>query len=317
MSSSMTPAPIKPGPIAVIGASGLLGREIVASLRRAGYPVLGTAFSRSGLDMVALDFTLAGAVQAFLSAQRPAYVVIVAGEKRTDVCAREPARAYALNVEAPARIAHGAAALGARVLYISTDYVFDGSAPPYLPNSPTHPLNAYGLSKRDGEQAVLAAGPGMAVLRLPLLFGPGALNESSVTAMLAQARPGQPIAADHSAIRYPTYTRDVAAVCRQIIETWSAGAALDGIHHWSASIPCTKYALSVRLGRCVGLPPELFVPTLPAVDDVARPHDCHLDTGSLTALGIGAETSLDLALQQVLAPHAAVLTALAQAYRPA
>jgi dTDP-4-dehydrorhamnose reductase len=302
------------GAVLVIGASGLLGRQIAAYLRRAGYLTVGTAQRRVGATDLALDMALPGAAEALLQSLRPRFVLIVAGEKRTDVCERDPARAWALNVDAPGRIARTAAMLGARVLYISTDYVFDGTRPPYFPQSTTHPLNAYGRSKREGESAVLAAGHGMAVLRLPLLFGPGDLSESSVTAVLAQDHGGAQIAADDWAIRYPTFTCDVGAVCLQIVERWAAGAVLDGIHHWSASVPCTKYALSVRLAHWAGLPPGLFVPTQPDKDAVARPRDCHLDVTSLRDLGIGVETPLDRALQAVLKPHAPALARLAKAY---
>jgi dTDP-4-dehydrorhamnose reductase len=308
-----------PGPLAVIGASGLLGREILRDLKLAGAEVMGTALRRAGDGCTLLDIQDAVAVEQFLDAFRPAVVVIAAGEKRADVCEHDPVRARALNLTAPAFIARRVAAYGGRTLYISTDYVFDGNAAPYFPHSVPEPINAYGLSKREGELAVLNAGSGSAVLRLPLLFGPtGDLSESAVTSVLLPGDAGGvnrganriPIPVDNWAIRYPTLTADVASVCRQIIEQWLEGTDLSGIHHWSGSDAYTKYALSCELAALAQLPETAFIPSMPGPADVPRPYNCHLDTSSLTRLGIRAATPLRQALADVVQPHLRQLAAL-------
>jgi len=300
-----SPSPSPPGAIAVIGASGLLGREIFRDLQLVfGDVVIGTARRRAAERYTSLDILDSVAVEQFLAVTRPAIVVIVAGEKRADICERDPLRARALNIEAPALIARCVAAYGGRTLYISTDYVFDGTQAPYRPDSVPTPINAYGLSKREGELAVLGAGSGTAVLRLPLLFGPsGDLSESAVTNVLLLTPAGGAMPVDNWAIRYPTLTTDVASVCRQMMTLWLAGTDLSGIHHWSGSDPCTKYALSLQLAAIVQWPDTAFVPAMPGPSDVPRPYNCHLDTASLTRLGIQAATPLALALATVLQPH--------------
>ena len=307
----MTPSPISlpscpaPGAIVVIGASGLLGREIFRDLQQVfGEAVIGTARRRFGARYSSLDILDSVAVEQFLSAHRPAVVVIVAGEKRADICERDPLRALALNIAAPALIARCVATYGGRTLYISTDYVFDGTQAPYRPESLPTPINAYGLSKREGELAVLGAGSATAVLRLPLLFGPSDdLSESAVTNVLLPTPSGGAMPVDNWAIRYPTLTTDVASVCRQMITLWLAGTDLSGIHHWSGSDPCTKYALSLQLAAIAHWPNSAFAPSMPGPCDVPRPYNCHLDTASLTRLGIQAATPLALALAAVLQPH--------------
>jgi len=298
--------------IAVIGASGLLGREIFRDLKHAfGDAVIGTALRRAGTAYTQLDIHDNAAVARFLDERRPAAVVIVAGEKRAEICERDPLRARALNVTAPAWIARCVAAYGGRTLYISTDYVFAGSQAPYRTDSTPQPINAYGRSKREGELAVLGAGSGTAVLRLPLLFGPtDDLSESAVTNVLCPTQAAWPIPVDNWAIRYPTLTTDVASVCRQMLELWLTGADLSGIHHWSGSESRTKYALSLQLAALAQLPETLFAPVMPGPSDVPRPYNCHLDTASLTRLGIRAATPLADGLTMVLQPHVSRLAGL-------
>src|SRR6201999_1865851 len=115
----------------------------------------------------------------------PDAVVIAAAERRPDVCEREPLVARALNVDAVSSIGRAARRCGAWVLSISTDYVFDGSNPPYRVDASPAPINAYGRSKLDGEMALAEATDLGCVLRLPLLYGPIVdWQESAVTSLV-------------------------------------------------------------------------------------------------------------------------------------
>ena len=167
----------------VTGASGLLGRAVMQECTRAGHEVIGLAFSRVSGALVKLDLTDAEAIHSLIQRERPDVVINLAAERRPDVVERDPVAVKKLNVDAPAILAQACATLDppAYLLNISTDYVFDGRNPPYFVDSPTHPLNAYGMSKREGEIAVLdAALPGHATnLRLPVLYGETLYNEES------------------------------------------------------------------------------------------------------------------------------------------
>jgi dTDP-4-dehydrorhamnose reductase len=293
--------------IAVIGASGLLGRALVNELaQQTRWQVVATAFSRPGPDTVALDIRDAQAVEQFVEREAPHALVIAAAERRPDVCEHDPALARALNVDAVSTLAAAASRRGAWTLSISTDYVFDGAHPPYRHDSAPAPLNAYGHSKLEGERALTEATDLGCVLRLPLLYGPiASWAESAVTSLVpaiaASASSNCKAAVmDAWAIRYPTFTPDVALVIRQMLERHARGETVRGIVQWSGDEPMTKYEIAVRLAEALRLDAHLSPLSTPA-DATPRPHNCHLASSQLEALGIGRRTPFDTAIRQVLA----------------
>lgn len=294
--------------VAVIGASGLLGRALVDELaRRSGWQVVATAFRRPGPQTITLDIRDEQAVTQFIEREAPDAIVIAAAERRPDVCEHDPALARALNVEAVRTIAAAAKRRGAWVLSISTDYVFDGTHPPYHHDAHPSPLNAYGRSKLEGERALTEATDSGCVLRLPLLYGPIVdWAESAVTSLVpaiaasANASPDtQPAIMDAWAVRYPTFTPDVAFVIRQMLERHARGDAIRGIVQWSGYEPMTKYEIATRLAKVLQLDAQL-TPQHTPTDTTPRPHNCHLDSGQLEKLAIGRRTPFDAAIRQVL-----------------
>jgi dTDP-4-dehydrorhamnose reductase len=292
--------------VALIGASGLLGRAVADELaRRDDWRVVRTAHQRVDKGSVALDLCDTVAVVDFVDRIAPDAIVVAAAERRPDICEREPARARALNVDAVRAIAGASRHHGAWVLSISTDYVFDGKAPPYRCESPPSPLNRYGQSKLDGEHALLDTAELGCVLRLPLLFGPIAnWQESAVTslvpAILASAAPNAtPAVMDAWAIRYPTFTPDVASVIGQMLDHHARGKSICGITQWSGAEPMTKFDIATRLARALRVEAHL-APQFEPSDATPRPRDCHLDSSRLEMLGIGRRSPFDDAIDQVL-----------------
>ncbi|WP_070107543.1 dTDP-4-dehydrorhamnose reductase family protein [Burkholderia plantarii] len=306
--------------LALIGASGLLGRAVAAALApRREWRLVATVRDPHGAParaaarvaglapeaLTPLDLLDARALDRFFAEHRPDAVIVCAAERRPDVCEHDPAAARAINVEALAALAERADALGAWTLAMSTDYVFDGRAAPYRETDPPAPLNAYGRSKVDGEAVLLGASARACVLRLPLLYGPViGWGDSAVTSLVppvvASARPGAaPADMDAWAIRYPTWTPDVAHVIAQLVERHAAGEPVTGLCQWSGDEPMTKHEIATRIGAALGLAPRLNAVTEPR-DATPRPYDCHLDSTRLEALGIGRRTRFDVAIREVL-----------------
>jgi sorting nexin-1/2 len=160
--------------VLVTGASGLLGRATVERLKADGNEVIGVGLTRSTSNIIKLDLTDEKAVDAFLEAHQPQAIVHTAAERRPDVVENSPEASRVLNVEVPSHLAKWCKERGDAcplLINISTDYVFDGTTPPYKVDDAPNPLNAYGMSKWQGEKGVAENGkPGRAAsMRVPVL----------------------------------------------------------------------------------------------------------------------------------------------------
>ena len=294
--------------ILVTGATGLLGRPILRECTaNPAWRVTGTSFRRTGPGLERIDLSQNEQIPDFLDRLSPSVIIHSAAERRPDVSEKDPAGTQRLNVGATASLAEWAAAHRAFLIYISSDDVVDGTPPPYTPASPTHPINAYGQSKLEGERAVLAAGGGAAILRVPILYGEvETLDESPVTVLaknMLNARPGERLAMEHWATRYPTHTRDVAAVLRQMVAHKLAHPGFSGIFHWSGNEPMTKYDMACAFAPLLSFDASRLVADPHPPAGAPRPKDCHLDSSSLETLGIGRRTPFAAALPAILAPH--------------
>ncbi|MFV8783504.1 dTDP-4-dehydrorhamnose reductase family protein [Microbulbifer sp. SA54] len=289
--------------VLVTGASGLLGRSVLARLQQqADIQATGTAFSRAGDQLIALNLTDADQVQRVLDQVRPEVVIHCAAERWPDRCAQQPESAWQLNVDSTRALAEACATRGAQLAYISTDYVFDGQNAPYRHDAPTNPLNFYGRSKLAGEQVVLESGNHW-VLRLPWLFGPTAnLQESGITALLDIVADKTPVKIDDWAIRFPTSVEEVADVIHQCLARIAAGSAFDGIYQWSGSKATTRYQLALMVADIAGVSSDHIQPDSNPVMAEPRPYNCQLDTSRLRDQGITADEPLRTQLARTLAP---------------
>ena len=173
--------------VLVTGASGLLGRAILKEFTQCGdvWEVLGLAYSRAKGNLKKVDLRNKDEVESVIEEFKPSLVIHSAAERRPDIVEKSEEETKMLNVTATRTIAEASAKADAFFLYISTDYVFDGTSPPYKPTDKPNPLNKYGQSKLDGENVTLEFLPRSGVLRVPILYGPVEyIHESAVTGNL-------------------------------------------------------------------------------------------------------------------------------------
>ncbi|MFH1277373.1 MAG: dTDP-4-dehydrorhamnose reductase [Candidatus Eisenbacteria bacterium] len=189
--------------VLITGGDGQLGRALHDLL-------IGEA-SVDAPDVDRLDVTDADAVGAYFAGHRPNVVYHAAAWTDVDGCERDPDRAFLVNEKGAAIVAAASAARRARLVAVSTDFVFDGrKGEPYVEADEPTPVSAYGRSKRAGERAVLEAYPEAAVVRTAWLFGEGGTG-NFVTAILAAADHGRPLRVVDDQIGSPTYAVDLGA----------------------------------------------------------------------------------------------------------
>lgn len=267
--------------VLVTGASGLFGREILKCFAATQWEVLGLAFSRASGDLKKVDLCDRAQVEAVLDEFRPSVVVHAAAERRPDVVEKQTNVAVALNVDATQTLAELCCKRDTYLLYISSDYVFDGKDPPYAPSAPTNPLNTYGRTKRDGELVILQ-NPKFGVLRVPILYGPlETLGESAVTvlfsAVLDSSKPAK--MCDYQ-LRYPTHITNCSQVCVGLAEKYVSGGNAAGIWHYSGQEMFTKYKMALVMAESFGLSTDHIVPVREPPGGAPRPHDCHLESSA-------------------------------------
>jgi len=213
---------------------------------------LGSALRRvlSGEDLTLKDlpeFDLADpASESQIREAKPDIILHVGAYTNVDQAEREPERAYAVNAEGTRRVAQAAQAAKARLIYVSTDYVFDGTkTSPYHEQDTPHPLNHYGRSKYEGEQAVLTLCPNSLVVRTAWLFGQEGPNFVKTIMRVAQERPVLEVVDDQRGC--PTYAEDLAQALSQL-----AMSDLRGICHVTNSGHCSWYEFAQAIVRLTG-----------------------------------------------------------------
>ncbi|MFT5790626.1 MAG: S-adenosylmethionine synthetase [Shewanella sp.] len=298
--------------VMVTGATGLLGRAVVRELQaNPNNQVIACGFSRALAGMHRLDLTQSASVMAFVDAHRPDVIVHCAAERRPDVSENNPRAALALNAEATQSLANAASQSAAWLLYISTDYVFDGTAPCYAENALTHPVNFYGDSKRQGEVIINDAKADFAVLRLPILYGDvETVQESAVTILLNNLLDSTEQYIDDWAIRSPTSTEDVATAIAQMIVLQSTGSTLSGNYHFSASDSMSKYQMLLTMGELLGLSTQHLNPVTSPIDSAKRPRDCTLSCERLASLLIQTKVPFKAGIEPALLQSPSVMAML-------
>lgn len=234
----------------IVGNKGMLGTELTQYLQNQGLSVIGTDRD--------VNFLEPDALSAFAQDKPITWIINCAAYTAVDKAEDEEALALRLNAEGPENLARLAETIGARLLHISTDYVFSGiphfqvdEPRPYREDDPTGPTGAYGRTKEAGERRVLAAAPNSIIVRTAWLYGEHGPNFVFTMLRLMKERESIGVVADQRGT--PTWARDLSAAIHALITNPAVPA---GIYHFTNDGECTWYdfALAIRdEARMLGL----------------------------------------------------------------
>lgn len=228
----------------IVGDKGMLGNELAQGFTRKGIGFIGSGHEVDILDEAALaDFPAGRDISWIVNCA--AYTKVDKAEDEPELCGR-------LNAEGPANLARLARGMGARLLHISTDYVFDGSVErPRREDEPVAPLGVYGRTKAEGESRVLAEAPDSVILRTAWLYGRHGPNFVFAMLRLMKERKEIGVVADQKGS--PTWARDLSDAIAAILASRRAPA---GIYHFTDAGETSwwEFASEIeRLGREAGI----------------------------------------------------------------
>jgi dTDP-4-dehydrorhamnose reductase len=271
--------------VLVFGASGLLGKDLLAAF--SGDDV--TGLSSGDADLRDVGSVLSRAEQA-----RPDWIVLCAAYTDVDGCEKDPARAFAVNRDGAVHVARAAAQTGSRLVFISSDYVFDGEKrTPYEIEDPPNPINVYGRSKAEAEANLSEIVPGCCIVRTSWLFGAGGKCFPDAILKLARTQPELRVVNDQRGC--PTYTPDLAAAIASLVRKQA-----NGVVHVTNGGSCSWFEFArVILARTSPENTVIPVTTAEFPRPARRPAHSVLSGRSLRGLGISLPDWQD-ALQRYL-----------------
>lgn len=273
--------------ILVTGASGLLGAHLTALARDQGREVAGLYYRHSpnlpGVRVVSLDLADEKELTRVFRESGAQAVIHCAAETNVDWCEEHPDRAHEINALVPGTLARLTAQSGARMLYISTDAVFDGTRGNYAESDRPNPLNVYARTKLDGESEVLRNNPQAAIARVTLFGRSWRPKPSLAEWMIARLASGEVVPAFTDVIFCPMYAADMAQILFEIVDR-----ELVGLYHATGSQAVSKYEFAKGVAVAFGFDPSLVVPArlADAKLKAPRPRNTSLNTKKIaTALG--------------------------------
>lgn len=199
--------------VLVFGATGMLGKDLVA------------AFSEdeiTGPSSTDADLRDAGQIASLVQQCRPEWIILSAAYTDVDGCEKDPAKAFAVNRDGAVHVAQAATRTGSRLVFISSDYVFDGEKrTPYETDDPRNPINVYGRSKAEAERLLLETTPDCCIVRTSWLFGAGGKCFPDTMLKLAKTQPELRVVNDQEGS--PTYTADLAITIAALTRRQASG----------------------------------------------------------------------------------------------
>jgi dTDP-4-dehydrorhamnose reductase len=245
------------------GVNGLLGQVLAKKLCEKKYTVVGTGKGQCRLIAAALenftykelDITDGPAVEQCVLEEKPSVVIHAAAMTQVDECELNKQDCYNVNVTATRFLLDAAKMVKARFIFVSTDFIFDGSNGPYREDDEASPVNYYGSTKLSAEKAVMESGLHWAIARTILVYGvaPTTGRTNIVSWVKQSLENGTPIRMVSDQLRTPTFVHDLANGIVLMVEK-----SAEGIYHLSGEEAMTPYQMAIETARFFGLDQSLI-----------------------------------------------------------
>jgi dTDP-4-dehydrorhamnose reductase len=263
----------------ITGASGLLGSKIIEFAKH-GYEVIPSHNTKPlHLSSLKLEITDLNEVLSILNKFKPHMVVHAASETSVDKCETEKEHAWKANVAGTRNIAKACHKVNAKLIYISTDYVFDGEKGFYDEEDKPNPVNYYGLTKLEGEKQVIEHSKNYAILRTSVLYGWHPWKQNFATWVINQLKQDKEINVVDDHYNTPTLADNLAEIAIEVAEK-----DLRGLYHASGRERISRYEFAKQIAKTYNLNAELVKPVKMSQLTAwiaKRPKDSSLNTGKI------------------------------------
>lgn len=243
----------------IAGANGMLGQKLLHTFR-GDYDILATgiedhAFVQGAFfKYISADLTQRAEVQNLVRSFEPTCLLNAAAYTNVDGSETDRENCWKVNVTAVEYLATAAKNVGAKLVHVSTDYIFDGNDGPYSEESRPNPLGYYGKSKLAGENAVIASGVDYAICRTMVLYGTGiGLRPNFATWLVDMLSQGKPVNIVDDQLGHPTISDDLAGAMRAVVESKKSG-----VFHATGADYVSRYDFALKLAQVFGLDASLI-----------------------------------------------------------
>ncbi len=262
----------------VIGASGQVGEHILHQAGLAGHGALGTYHESERPGFTQLDIRDSGQVDRLIRQTRPAVVWLPAATTNVDYCETHPEETFATNVAGVYHVLEATHRAGAKLVYFSSDYVFDGHAGPYAENDVPRPLSEYGRQKLAAEHAVAVHASDALIVRTTVVYGWENGGKNFVVQLVQKLRRGERMRVPSDQVGSPTYAPDLARTVVALADSPSRG-----LFHLVGPDLVDRLVFARAAAEAFGLDPSLIegVPTRELAQGAPRP----LEAGMITQKG--------------------------------
>lgn len=288
---------------AVIGASGFIGRHLLAFYRARFPDCVGTSFARDGVGLKRFDIRKPNIAALALAETGHEAVLIASGKSNVHFCESNREASREVNVNGTVELARQASRIGLKVIFLSSDYVFDGKNAPFSDAAPTHPTNEYGRQKEAVEKAIADLTDNFMVLRLSKIYGLKKGDGTLLDEMAATLSSGAKIKAAHDQYFCPTYIGDVVEAVDRL---QSVGAK--GLMNLCSAKGWSRYELATALADAMRVSRE-------AVEAVSLHSIPHMDVRPLDTRMLPSKIVLDQ--KPAFLPLCDSIQAIALAWKPA
>jgi len=248
-----------PTKILVIGASGLVGSHLRQTCLARNWDVIGTYHNFAQPDLTFLELTDRSAVRSILHTTQPNIVFLPAYRSNVDYCELHPDETYQINVVGSLNVATAAREVGAKFVFYSSDYVFNGENGPYSETDTPDPICVYGDQKLEIEQKIAHLIEDWLILRITVVYGWEAQNKNFVSRLIKTLQNDQMIKVPQDQIGSPTLVNDIAEASCRLVE-----ANANGIFHVAGTGWIDRYQFALEVAKAFNLPTDNIQPVLTA-----------------------------------------------------